>query len=138
MKQRAYLSANSQNSRKAQQKKYKMTHDDRPTFTCKVCACVLTPLFLPSTAPSCPSCGADTVPNQAAIDAGLTVFCPACHTTGSIYDAESCTNCGEAWGSWSGGDAIEQVPESAGQGDRVLYESSRGPEGGTVPRWKIV
>ena len=28
--------------------------------------------------------------------------------------------------------------EAATQGDRVLYESSRGPEGGTVPRWKIV
>ena len=115
-----------------------MTPEARPTFTCKVCALVLTPRFLPSTAPSCPSCGADTAPDRASIDAGLTVFCASCHTSGSVYEADSCTNCGEAWGSWSGSDAVEQLPEAALEGDRVLYESTRGPEGGTIPRWKIV
>ena len=115
-----------------------MSPEARPTFTCKVCALVLTPRFLPPTAPSCPSCGAGTAANQAAIDAGLTVFCPSSHTRGSIYGADSCTICGEAWGSWSGSDAVEQDPEAALQRGRVLYKSTRGPEGGTVPRWKIV
>lgn len=115
-----------------------MTTEAQPTFTCKVCARVLTPRFLPSTAPNCPSCGADTEPNRAAIDAGLTVFCPSCHTTGSIYESASCTNCGKAWSNWSGGEEIEQVPAAASSGGRVLYKSTRGPEGGTVPRWKIV
>ena len=115
-----------------------MTHQAPTTFTCKLCARVLTPRFLPSTAPSCPSCGNDTTPNQSAIDAGLTVFCASCHTTGSVYEADSCTNCGEAWSAWSGSDTIEQLPTAAVQGDRVLYESTRGPEGGTVPRWKVV
>ncbi len=115
-----------------------MNSEARPTFTCKVCALVLTPRFLPSTAPSCPSCGADTTPNQVAIDAALIVFCPSCHTTGSVYKSDNCTSCGQAWGNWSGSDAVEQNPESAGQGNRVLYESTRGPEGGTAPRWKIV
>jgi DnaJ-class molecular chaperone len=115
-----------------------MTQEARPNFTCKVCAFVVIPRFLPPTAPSCPTCGADTTPNQSAIDAGLTVFCASCHTKGNVYESDSCTNCGEAWSGWAGGDAIEQLPEAATQGDRVLYESSRGPEGGTVPRWKIV
>ena len=115
-----------------------MTSEARSTFTCKLCALVLTPRFLPSTAPSCPSCGADTAPNQAAKDAGLTVFCAACHTSGSVYETDFCTNCGEAWGGWSGSDAVEQLPDVALQDGRVLYESTRGPEGGTVPRWKIV
>ena len=115
-----------------------MTSEARPAFTCSVCALVLTPRFLPPAAPSCPSCGANTTPNHAAIDAELTVFCPSCHTKGSVYETENCTNCGAAWGNWSGSDAVEQLPAAAAQGDRVLYESTRGPEGGTVPRWKIV
>ncbi len=115
-----------------------MTSEARPSFTCKVCARVLTPRFLPSTAPNCPSCGADTAPDQAAINAGLTVFCPTCHTRGTAYESDSCTNCGGAWGNWSGSDAVEQIPASASRDDRVLYKSTRGPEGGTVPRWKIV
>jgi len=115
-----------------------MSSDSLPTFTCKVCAKVLTPRFLPSSAPNCPACGADTAPNQAAIDAGLTTFCANCHTKGSVYESNECTNCGAAWGNWSGTDAVEQLPDSPMENDRVLYDSSRGPEGGTVPRWKIV
>ena len=114
-----------------------MTSEATPTFTCKVCDLVLSPRFLPSTAPSCPACGADTAPNPAAINAGLTVFCANCHTTGSVYESDVCTNCGLAWGSWSGGEAVEQLPDAAMEHDRVLYRSTRGPEGGTVPRWKI-
>ncbi|HJP27474.1 MAG TPA: hypothetical protein QF694_01520 [Dehalococcoidia bacterium] len=115
-----------------------MTSEARSTFTCKVCARVLTPRFLPSSAPNCPSCGADTAPNQAATHAGLTTFCPNCHSTGSIYDSDTCTNCGADWGHWSGSDSVEQIPASSAQKDRVLYKSSRGPEGGTVPRWKVI
>jgi DnaJ-class molecular chaperone len=114
-----------------------MTSEARPTFTCKVCAKVLTPRFLPSTAPNCPSCGADTAPNQAALDAGLTTFCATCHTRGSVFEFDSCTNCGSAWGQWSGSDSVEQIPASSSEKDRVMYKSTRGPEGGTVPRWKI-
>ncbi|HIF73331.1 MAG TPA: hypothetical protein EYQ61_12380 [Dehalococcoidia bacterium] len=115
-----------------------MTSEAQPTFTCKVCAEVLTPKFLPSSAPNCPSCGADTKPNQVAIDAGLTTFCPNCHTKGSVYESDACTNCGSSWGQWSGSDSVEQVPSNANENDRVIYKSSRGPEGGTVPRWKII
>ncbi|NQW19690.1 MAG: hypothetical protein HQ477_03040 [Chloroflexi bacterium] len=115
-----------------------MTSEARPTFTCKVCAKVLTPRFLPSSAPSCPACGADTAPNLAALDAGLTTFCASCHTTGSPYESEICTNCGSAWGHWSGGESVEQVPSESIANNRVLYVSTRGPEGGTVPRWKII
>ena len=115
-----------------------MTFEARPTFTCTVCAKVLLPKFLPSSAPNCPACGADTKPNQAAIDAGLTTFCANCHTTGSTYESDECTNCGAAWGNWSGSDSVEQAPASSSVDNRVIYKSSRGPEGGTVPRWKIV
>jgi DnaJ-class molecular chaperone len=115
-----------------------MTSEARPTFTCTVCAKVLAPKFLPSSAPNCPSCGANTKPNLAAIEAGLTTFCANCHTKGSVYESDSCTNCGSAWGQWSGSDSVEQLPEKSSENERVLYESSRGPEGGTVPRWKIV
>ncbi|MDP6666280.1 MAG: hypothetical protein QF357_02650 [Dehalococcoidia bacterium] len=115
-----------------------MTSEAQPTFTCKVCARELTPRFLPSTAPNCPSCGADTAPNQAAIDAALTVFCPNCHANGTVYESDECPDCGSAWGHWSGSESVEQAPGSAAQDDRVLYKSTRGPEGGTVPRWKIV
>ncbi len=114
-----------------------MTSEARPTFTCTVCAKVLTPKFLPSKAPSCPACGANTKPNQAAIDAGLTTFCANCHTTGSVYDSDECPNCGEAWGQWSGSEFVEQSPSASSDNERVLYKSSRGPEGGTAPRWKI-
>ena len=115
-----------------------MTSEARPTFTCKVCAKVMTPQFLPSSAPNCPACGADTAPNQTAIDSGLTTFCANCHTTGCVYESDNCTNCGAAWGHWSGGETVEQAPETSSAGDRVLYKSTRGAEGGTVPRWKIV
>lgn len=114
-----------------------MTTEAQPTFTCKLCAKVLTPRFLPSSAPNCPSCGAETVPDQAALDTGLTVFCPSCHTTGNVYESDNCPNCDSAWGHWSGSEAVEQVPSSASKDDRVLYTSTRGPEGGSVPRWKI-
>jgi len=112
-----------------------MTSESQPTFSCKVCANVLEPRFLPSAPPSCPSCGADTQPNQAAIDAQLTVFCPSCHAKNSVYEHDNCSSCGAAWGNWSGSEAVEQSPESAIENDRVLYKSSRGPEGGTTPRW---
>ncbi|MDA1279464.1 MAG: hypothetical protein O3B95_05405 [Chloroflexi bacterium] len=115
-----------------------MTTEKRPTFTCKVCAKVLIPRFLPSTAPNCPSCGADTTPNQIAKESELTVFCPTCHTKGSLYESDACTNCGAEWGNWSGGVGVEQLQDSGLEGDRVLYRSSRGPEGGSIPRWYIV
>lgn len=115
-----------------------MTSEAQPTFTCKLCAKVLTPRFLPSSAPNCPACGADTAPNQVALDAGLTTFCANCHTKGHVYESDSCTNCGSDWGNWSGGDSVEQLPASSSENDRVIYKSSRGPEGGTVPRWKVI
>ena len=74
-------------------------------------------------------------PNQAAIDAQLTVFCPSCHAKNSVYEHDNCSSCGAAWGNWSGSKAVEQAPEQAIENDRVLYKSSRGPEGGTTPRW---
>ena len=115
-----------------------MSPNSPPTFTCTVCAKVVVPKFLPSSAPNCPACGATTTPNEAAENETLTTFCAECHTTGNAYESEQCTNCGSDWGHWSGGDLIEQNPDSINENERILYKSTRGPEGGTIPRWKIL
>ncbi|MDE0593580.1 MAG: hypothetical protein OSB68_10205, partial [Dehalococcoidia bacterium] len=59
-------------------------------------------------------------------------------TTGNVYESDNCTNCDAAWGHWSGAESVEQTPDSSLSSNRVLYKSTRGAEGGTVPRWKIV
>ena len=33
---------------------------------------------------------------------------------------------------------LEQNPDSINENERILYKSTRGPEGGTIPRWKIL
>ena len=82
-------------------------------FYCSLCEVVLSPKFTQNSIPSCPSCGSKTIPEN-----------------------NECEKCDTQNGSFSGSEAL-QNHESALKGKRTLYSSSRGPEGGTIPRWKV-
>ena len=101
-------------------------------FYCTLCEVVLSPKFTPNTIPSCPSCGSKTIPEENEIKK----ICNNCHKISYIYSSNKCEKCNTQNGSFSGSEAL-QNHESALKGKRTLYSSSRGPEGGTIPRWKV-
>ena len=106
------------------------------TFICKICKNEIFSKFLPSTKPSCPACGGDVEINNDAIGKNLVTLCQSCHTENILYESKYCKKCGDKSSYWSGEKNIAQDNTKPFENNRVLYKSSRGPEGGTIPRWE--
>ena len=107
-------------------------------FTCKICNYKIYSKFIPATKPSCPTCGGDVELNKNVIEKKLVSLCQTCHAENPLYESALCekNNCGKVSSYWSGKKNIAQDNKKPFENNKVLYKSSRGPEGGTIPRWK--
>lgn len=101
-------------------------------FNCPLCKIKLSPKFIPNLAPSCPSCGSKTVPEENSLEK----ICSNCNEISPTYSSNKCKKCNSILVAFSGPNSL-QNHENALYGKRTLYSTSRGPEGGTIPRWKV-
>lgn len=105
-------------------------------FLCNFCNKTIVTNFVPSVPPSCPYCGSDTIPDEVS---ALTTksICNTCHSLSDIYSSDKCSVCNSSLSAFTGNITDTEKDGGALHRSRTLYSSSRGPEGGTIPRWKI-